>query len=276
MLRDIHPRRLREASREPDETGREGEDARLDIRPIMREAAMHPSPTVPMTRRRLLGTALAAATSAAIGRTRRTRAQASGLFALPPLPYPEEALAPVISGRTIGFHYGKHHRAYVDNLNKAVAGTDLAHRSLDDIVKATAGDPARVAIFHNAAQDWNHTFYWNSMRPNGGGTPTGIIADHIKDSFGDYAKFRQEFVTAAVTQFGSGWAWLVQDQDKKLKVVKTANADTPMARGLTCLLTCDVWEHAYYLDYQNRRPDYVNAWLDKLANWDFAAHQLAA
>jgi Fe-Mn family superoxide dismutase len=114
------------------------------------------------------------------------------------------------------------------------------------------------------------------MRPQGGGMPTGAIADHIKDSFGDYAKFRQEFATAAVTQFGSGWAWLVQDQDKKLKVVKTGNADTPMARGITCLLTCDVWEHAYYLDYQNRRPDYVNAWLDKLVNWDFAAHQLAA
>ena len=142
----------------------------------------------------------------------------------------------MISATTIGFHYGKHHRAYVDNLNKAVADTDFAHKSLDDIVKATANDPARVAIFNNAAQDWNHTFYWNSMRPNGGGMPTGAIADHIKDSFGDYAKFRQEFATAAVTQFGSGWAWLVQDQDKKLKVVKTANADTPMARGITCLL----------------------------------------
>jgi Fe-Mn family superoxide dismutase len=227
-----------------------------------------------ITRRRLIGTALAACSLAAICHPRRALAQASGPFSLPPLPYPEDALVPVISAMTIGFHYGKHHRAYVDNLNKAVADTDFAHKSLDDIVKATANDPARVAIFNNAAQDWNHTFYWNSMRPNGGGMPTGAIADHIKDSFGDYAKFRQEFATAAVTQFGSGWAWLVQDQDKKLKVVKTANADTPMARGMICLLTCDVWEHAYYLDYQNRRPDYVNAWLDKLVNWDFAAQHL--
>ena len=236
---------------------------------------MHPFPRVSMTRRRLIGTALAAGSLASVGGAGRPLAQASGPFALPPLPYPEEALAPVISSTTIGFHYGKHHRAYVDNLNKAIEGSDLVHKSLEDIVKATAGDPARVAVFNNAAQDWNHTFYWSSMRPNGGGAPTGPIADHIKDSFGDYAKFHQEFATAAVTQFGSGWAWLIQDQDKKLKVVKTANADTPMARGVTCLLTCDVWEHAYYLDYQNRRPDYVNAWLDKLVNWDFASRQLA-
>jgi superoxide dismutase, Fe-Mn family len=255
------------------EAGREAE-------PAFREAgapltAARPGRTT-ITRRRLVGTALAAGSLAAICPTRRGLAQASGPFSLPPLPYPEDALAPVISATTIGFHYGKHHRAYVDNLNKAVADTDFAHKPLDDIVKATANDPARVAIFNNAAQDWNHTFYWNSMRPNGGGMPTGAIADHIKDSFGDYAKFRQEFATAAVTQFGSGWAWLVQDQDKKLKVVKTANADTPMARGITCLATCDVWEHAYYLDYQNRRPDYVNAWLDKLVNWDFASRHLTA
>src|SRR5258707_8741733 len=234
---------------------------------------MRPAPRILITRRRLIGTALAAGSLVSVGGVRRTLAQASGPFALPPLPYAEDALVPVISGTTIGFHYGKHHRAYVDNLNKAIEGTDLAGKSLEDIVKATAGDPARVGVFNNAAQDWNHTFYWSSMRPNGGGMPTGPIVDHIKDSFGDYAKFRQEFATAAVTQFGSGWAWLVQDPDKKLKVVKTANADTPMARGVTCLLTCDVWEHAYYLDYQNRRPDYVNAWLDKLVNWDFAARQ---
>jgi Fe-Mn family superoxide dismutase len=182
----------------------------------------------------------------------------------------------VISSTTIGFHYGKHHRAYVDNLNRAIGGTELANKSLEDIVKATAADPSRVAIFNNAAQDWNHTFYWSSMRPNGGGTPSGPIADRIKDSFGDYAKFRQGFVDAAVTQFGSGWAWLVQDQDKQLNVMKTANADTPMARGMNCLLTCDVWEHAYYLDYQNRRPDYVNAWLDKLVNWDSASQRLSS
>src|SRR5215472_8234922 len=237
---------------------------------------MSPLTTGSMTRRRLIGTALVAGTFASVCGIRHANSQAAGPFSLPPLRYADDALAPVISSTTIGFHYGKHHRAYVDNLNKAVEGTDLAGKSLLDIVKLTATDPARVAIFNNAAQDWNHTFYWNSMRPQGGGMPTGTIADHIKDSFGDYTKFRQEFATAAVTQFGSGLAWLVQDQDKKLKVIKTANADTPMARGAICLLACDVWEHAYYLDYQNRRPDYVNAWLDKLANWEFAAHQLAA
>jgi Fe-Mn family superoxide dismutase len=192
---------------------------------------MHPSPRVSLTRRRLIGSALAAGSLASIGDVRLALAEASGPFSLPPLPYPEDALAPVISSTTIGFHYGKHHHAYVDNLNKAVEGTELAHKSLDDIVRLTAADPARVAVFNNAAQDWNHTFYWSSMRPKGGGAPSGAIADHIKDSFGDYATFRQEFATAAVTQFGSGWAWLVQDPDKKLKVMKTANADTPIARG---------------------------------------------
>ena len=240
------------------------------------EAAMHPSSPASPTRRRLLGAALAAGALASIFPGRRASAQPAGPFALPPLPYPEDALAPAISSRTIGFHYGKHHRAYVDNLNKAVAGSDLAGKSLEEIVKATAGDPDRVGVFNNAAQDWNHTFYWSSMRANGGGAPEGAIADRIKDSFGDYARFREAFLTAAATQFGSGWAWLVQDGDKKLKVVKTGNADTPMAHGTTCLLTCDVWEHAYYLDYQNRRPDYVNAWLDKLVNWEFASRQLGA
>jgi superoxide dismutase, Fe-Mn family len=228
-----------------------------------------------MTRRRLIGTALATTGAfASVRRARRAFSQTGGPFSLPALPYPDDALVPVISLNTIGFHYGKHHRAYVDSLNKAIEGTDLADKSLEDIVKATAADPSRVAVFNNAAQDWNHALYWNSMRPNGGGMPSGAIADRIKDSFGDYAKFRQEFANAAVTQFGSGWAWLVQDQDKKLKVLKTANADTPMARGMNCLLTCDVWEHAYYLDYQNRRPDYVNAWLDKLVNWEFASQRV--
>jgi superoxide dismutase, Fe-Mn family len=229
-----------------------------------------------MTRRRLIGTAVMAGMFASVCGSRRGSAQASDPFSLPALPYPENALAPVISSMTMGFHYGKHHRAYVDNLNKAVQGSELANKPLEDIVKITAADPNRVGIFNNAAQDWNHTFYWNSMRPNGGGMPGGAIADRIKDSFGDYAKFRDEFANAAVTQFGSGWAWLVQDQDNKLKVLKTANADTPMARGMNCLLTCDVWEHAYYVDYQNRRPDYVNAWLDKLVNWEFASQRLAA
>jgi Fe-Mn family superoxide dismutase len=235
---------------------------------------MHPPPRGTITHRRLLRAALAGAAVSICG-VRRAVSQASGPFSLPPLPYPEGALTPVISSATISFHYGKHHRAYVDNLNKATEGTDLTSKSLEDIVKATAGDAARVGVFNNAAQDWNHIVYWNSMRPNGGGAPTGAIADRIKDSFGDYAKFRREFATTAVTQFGSGWTRLVQDQDKKLKVMKTSNADTPMARGITCLLTYDVWEHAYYLDYQNRRPDYVNAWLDKLVNWDFASRQHA-
>jgi superoxide dismutase, Fe-Mn family len=232
-------------------------------------------PTSP-TRRRLFSTALAAAALTPLARPCRVMAQTAGPFSLPPLPYQDDALAPVISANTISFHYGKHHRAYFDNLNKLVEGTELASKSLDDVVKATHGDASKTAIFNNAAQAWNHTLYWNSMSPKGGGTPSGALADKIKDSFGDFAKFRQEFANAAITQFGSGWAWLVIGPDKKLQVIKTGNAETPMAQGTTCLLTCDVWEHAYYLDYQNRRPDYVNAWLDKLVNWDFAAKQLAS
>ena len=196
---------------------------------------MGPVPAPPLTRRRLLFLAVTAGAVTSVYRPCRVFGQAAGPFLLPPLPYPEDALAPVISARTISFHYGKHHAAYVANLNKAVQGTDLAEKSLDDIVKATAADPNRVGIFNNAAQDWNHTFYWRSMRPNGGGPPSGAIADRIKDSFGDYANFRQQFVTAAVTQFGSGWAWLVQDPGGKLIVVKTSNADTPMAHGMNCL-----------------------------------------
>jgi Fe-Mn family superoxide dismutase len=237
---------------------------------------MRPCAARTTTRRGFLAGALAAGSLAAAAGPRLAFAQAAGPFTLPPLPYAEGALQPVISARTMSFHYDKHHRAYVDNLNKLVVGTEFARKPLDDIVKATAGDPKRVAIFNNAAQDWNHTLYWNSMHPKGGGAPGGAMADRIKDSFGDYPKFREEFSTAAITQFGSGWAWLVQGPDKKLKVVKTGNADTPMAQGMTCLLTCDVWEHAYYLDYQNRRADYVNAWLDKLVNWDFAAKHLSA
>jgi Fe-Mn family superoxide dismutase len=223
-----------------------------------------------------MGTALAAGSSALTFGVRVGFSQTTGPFSLPPLPYPEDALIPMISSTTIGFHYGKHHKAYVDNLNKAVEGTEWKDKSLGDIVKATFGDQRKTTIYNNAAQAWNHTFYWNSMRPSGGGEPAGIIADHVKDSFGDYTKFRQEFATAAVTQFGSGWVWLAQGPGKKLVILKTANADTPMVRGTTCLLTCDVWEHAYYLDYQNRRLDYVNAWLDKLVNWEFASQQIAA
>lgn len=202
-------------------------------------------------------------------------ASASGPFALPPLPYPDNALSPHISANTIGFHYGKHHQGYVNNLNQLVANTPLADQPLEAVVKAAAGKAEQAAVFNNAAQIWNHTFYWNSLRPKGGGKPTGALAEMIEKSFGDYDKFKAEFAKAATSQFGSGWAWLVKDGDK-LAVTKTGNADTPIAHGQKPLLTIDVWEHAYYLDYQNRRADYVAAVLDNLINWEFAAQNLAA
>jgi len=192
---------------------------------------------------------------------------------LPELPFDREALAPVVSGQTIDFHYGKHHRAYVDNANKLLSGTDLENLPLEEIIRKTAGDPAKVGIFNNVAQAWNHTFYWHSLKPKGGGEPTGPIGEAIKATWGEFAKFVEEFRTAGVTQFGSGWAWLVLDGNA-LKIVKTANADTPIAHGLKPLLTIDVWEHAYYLDYQNRRPDYLTAVIEKLLNWDFANENL--
>ncbi len=199
---------------------------------------------------------------------------ADGPFKLPPLPYAENALEPVISARTIGFHYGKHHQGYVNNLNKLVTGTPLADQPLEAVVKATA-NPDQTAIFNNAAQVWNHTFYWNSLKPKGGGKPTGALAEMIDKSFGGFEQFKAEFAKAATGQFGSGWAWLVKDGDK-LAVVKTGNADNPLVHGQKPLLTVDVWEHAYYLDYQNRRADYVTAVLDGLINWDFAAQNLAS
>ncbi len=193
---------------------------------------------------------------------------------LPPLPYADNALDPIITAKTIGFHYGKHHKAYVDNLNGLLKDMpDLAALSLEDLIKKTAGDAAKAGVFNNAAQIWNHTFYWKSMAPKGGGQPTGKLLDLIGASFGGYDKFKDAFATAGKTQFGSGWAWLVLDGGK-LSVEKTANADTPMARGKKCLITMDVWEHAYYVDYQNRRPDYITAFLDKLVNWEFAAANL--
>jgi Fe-Mn family superoxide dismutase len=193
---------------------------------------------------------------------------------LPDLPYAKDALAPVISANTIEFHYGKHHRTYVDNLNKLIAGTPFEKESLEAIIKKTAGDAAKVGIFNNAAQIWNHSFYWQCLKPRGGGAPTGAIAAKINAAWGSYDKFVEELKTAGTTQFGSGWAWLVLDNGQ-LKIVKTANADTPIAHGLKPLLTLDVWEHAYYLDYQNRRPDYLAAVIDKLINWDFANGCLA-
>ena len=193
---------------------------------------------------------------------------------LPDLPYAKDALAPVISANTIEFHYGKHHRAYVDNANKLIAGTQFEKEGLEAIIGKTAGDAAKVGIFNNTAQIWNHSFYWQCLKPGGGGAPTGAIAAKINAVWGSYDKFVEELKTAGTTQFGSGWAWLVLDNGQ-LKIVKTANADTPIAHGLKPLLTLDVWEHAYYLDYQNRRPDYLAAVIDKLINWDFANGCLA-
>ena len=197
----------------------------------------------------------------------------SNSHVLPPLPYADNALDPVISANTLSFHYGKHHRAYVDNLNKLVAGTELADLSLERVIAATAGRADKAGIFNNAAQIWNHTFYWNSLAPKGGGEPPAALKQKIEASFGTPEACKNELATAATTQFGSGWAWLVLDGDK-LKVVKTANANVPLTEGMKPLLVIDVWEHAYYLDYQNRRADYVNAVLDKLINWDFAANNL--
>jgi superoxide dismutase, Fe-Mn family len=189
------------------------------------------------------------------------------------LPYADSALAPVISANTIGFHYGKHHKAYLDNLNKLIAGTEFAEMTLDKMIAETAGKSDKTAIFNNAAQVWNHSFYWCSLNPKGAGEPPAELKQKVEASFGSLDACKKELATAATTQFGSGWAWLVQDGDK-LKVVKTGNADLPLTAGLNPLLTIDIWEHAYYLDYQNRRPDYVNAVLDKLINWNFANENL--
>ena len=187
---------------------------------------------------------------------------------LPELPYGKDALAPHISANTLDFHYGKHHKTYVDNLNKLIAGTDLAEKPLEEIIKIAAKDSAKASIFNNAAQVWNHTFYWRCLKKSGGGIPTGAIAAKINATWGNYDKFAEELKNAGVTQFGSGWAWLVLEGNQ-LKITKTANADTPLAHGQKPLLTIDVWEHAYYLDYQNRRPDYLLAVIQNLINWNF-------
>jgi Fe-Mn family superoxide dismutase len=192
---------------------------------------------------------------------------------LPPLPYAQNALDPVISANTISFHYGKHHKAYVDNLNKLIVGTEFADLPLEKIITETAGKVEKAPIFNNAAQAWNHTFYWNSLKPKGGGEPPSVLKKKIEASFGTVDACKKELVAAATTQFGSGWAWLVLD-DEKLKVVKTSNADVPLTKGMKPLLNIDVWEHAYYLDYQNRRVDYLNVVIDKLINWGFAADNL--
>ncbi len=191
-------------------------------------------------------------------------------FELPALPYAQDALAPHISAETLEFHYGKHHKTYVDNLNKLVAGTDDENASLEDIVAKAEG-----GLFNNAAQTWNHTFFWNSLSPSGGGQPTGEIADRINSDLGGYDAFRAAIVEAGLTQFGSGWAWLVDDGGK-LAVMKTANADLPLKHGAKALLTIDVWEHAYYIDYRNARAKFLDVVLDNLVNWDYANQNLAA
>ena len=196
------------------------------------------------------------------------------MITLPELPYAKDALTPVISANTLEFHYGKHHRAYVENLGKLIAGTDLADEDLKTIIKKAAGDPAKAGIFNNAAQVWNHSFYWKCLKSGGGGAPTGAVAAKIAAAWGSNEKFAEELKNAGVTQFGSGWAWLVLDKSE-LKITRTSNAMTPIVSGQVPLLACDVWEHAYYLDYQNRRPDFVQTFLDRLVDWEFAASNLA-
>jgi Fe-Mn family superoxide dismutase len=191
-------------------------------------------------------------------------------FTLPPLPYAINALEPHISSRTLEIHHGKHHNAYVVNLNNLTKDSPLAKQSLEQVILSAAGDAAKVGIFNNAAQVWNHTFYWHCLKQGGGGQPTGTLAAAIDAAFGSFDAFKEQFKQAAATQFGSGWAWLVAE-GKTLKITKTGNADLPMSHGQVALLTCDVWEHAYYLDYQNRRPDYVQTFLDSLVNWEFVA-----
>lgn len=202
-----------------------------------------------------------------------SRSSASTPLALPPLPYPDNGLAPYISKNTLSFHHGKHHRAYVDNLNKLLAGTERGDGPLEKVVRDAAGSAADTAVFNNAAQAWNHAFYWKSLRPRGGGVPPAALRDKMQSSFGDVETCRREFAAAALAQFGSGWAWLVENSGR-LNILKTSNADTPLTLGVRPLLTIDVWEHAYYLDHQNRRADYVTAVLDHLINWEFALENL--
>ena len=194
----------------------------------------------------------------------------------PPLPFASDALESYgMKAETFEYHYGKHHKAYVDNLNKLVDGTELAHKSLEEVIQIAFGDSAKAGIFNNAAQVWNHSFFWNCLKPAGGGAPTGALAAKIAQDFGSFDKFKEEFSTAAATQFGSGWAWLVDDHGT-LKIMKTPNAENPLAHGKKALLTIDVWEHAYYIDFKNARPAFIKNFLDNLVNWDFVAANFAA
>ena len=190
-------------------------------------------------------------------------------FELPSLPYAKSALAPHISEETLDFHHGKHHKTYVDNLNNLVPGTEYESKSLEEIIKVSSG-----GIFNNAAQVWNHTFYWHCLSPNGGGEPTGELADAINETFGSFENFREEFTKTLVTTFGSGWGWLVKTNDGRLELASTIGAGNPMTEGKTPLLTCDVWEHAYYVDYRNARPAYLKAFWE-LVNWEYVAEQFA-
>jgi len=200
---------------------------------------------------------------------------AATAFALPPLPYAENALEPIISAKTLRLHYGKHNKGYVDTLNQLVAGTPFADMSLKQLVLSTAGKPEHAPIFNNAAQAWNHAFYWRSLSPGGGGVPPLPLKTRIDSTFGDLEALKGELGTAATTLFGSGWAWLVLD-GAKLRVVKTGNAENPLTAYTKPLLAIDVWEHAYYLDFENKRADYVKGVIDKLINWEFAAENLSS
>jgi len=235
-------------------------------------------PTQPSRRKFIVQAPIGAAALAAgitgAGATAAPPPQPTPTPTLPPLPYPPAALAPYISENTLSFHYGKHHQTYLNNMVKMITGTPSEKLPLEQIIRAAAGKPDQAGLFNNAAQVYNHTFFWNSMKPGGGGEPQGKIAAMLTDSFGGYGKFVEVFSNAALTQFGSGWAWLVLE-DGKLKVIKTSNADTPITMGLKPLITIDVWEHAYYLDYQNRRADYIKAFIEKLLNWSFAEKNLA-
>ena len=195
-------------------------------------------------------------------------------FTLPPLPFDKAALEPHMSAKTLDFHYGKHHRKYVEKLNELTEGTKFEKMDLAEIMRATAdaSDKKSIGVFNNAAQTWNHTFFWHCLKPSGGGKPTGELAKRIDESFGSFDAFRTKFVETAKGQFGSGWTWLVTD-GRTLEILATSNAKTPLTDGKTCLLTCDVWEHAYYLDYQHERPKFVETFLDRMANWAWAGEQ---
>jgi superoxide dismutase, Fe-Mn family len=209
------------------------------------------------------------------GRGPKVKQAAASVFTLPPLPYAENALEPVISAKTVRLHYGKHNQGYVDTLNQLVAGTPFVEMSLKQLVLATAGKPEHAAIFNNAAQAWNHAFYWRSLRPGGGGVPPLALKARIESTFGDLEVLKEELGTAATTLFGSGWAWLVLD-GAKLRIMKTGNAENPLSTHAKPLLTVDVWEHAYYLDFENKRADYVQGVIEKLINWEFAAENLSS